>query len=412
MGSLSGELFDRDSEHEAYWEAVSEALQVANRSPIPDIARQMSLNHLQHMASLMSSEFEAWVRDLAESFSDAYVLAEEEEWDDLDGEDVSELIDKCMITINRHRLAVGSDAIMLNEFSVWVSLVLLGLQSDVDEWAPLNDYVRTTGAWERLEWVLPTYLLIGEHLTSPRPDQLEQWKVLNRMAWYDGVFLSLLYGLGYLSSQAGTVTFASDSDRPLSGTLFDLDPHQYQLTAAQLMQATAHAVPDVAKELHAYLINPFIDSKTGEAYGQYLRDTFECGYMMCVSETWDGLDESKARKLIDVGLRRVIAEKDTRDPELLIRDPEYRIRNVAYGITASMPYMEQISAYLDGLGAYQRINALGDLMINGMLNSGAFKRRHASKLQSPLIMSFMLGVSIGLLDQLGEVPSMIPERLV
>jgi hypothetical protein len=35
----------------------------------------------------------------------------------------------------------------------------------------------------------------------------------------------------------------------------------------------------------------------------------------------------------------------------------------------------------------------------------------SSRVQSPLYLSFMLGISLGLLDDLGEVPSTMPPRL-
>lgn len=79
LSALNGELFEEDTEHEAYWGAVSDVLQSADRSAIPDIARQMTMNHLQHMQSLTGGDFERWIRDLAESFADAYVLTDEEE---------------------------------------------------------------------------------------------------------------------------------------------------------------------------------------------------------------------------------------------------------------------------------------------------------------------------------------------
>lgn len=409
MGSLSRQLFEEDPEHEAYWGAVSDVLQSADRSAIPDIARQISMNHLQHMQSLTGGDFERWIQDLAESFADAYVLADEEEWD-VEAEAASELIDQCMVNINRARLAVGSDAITRADYSTWVSLVLLGLQTDMDEWRPLNDYVRSSGAWDRLEWVFPPYLMIGQQMSQPRSDELEQWQTANLMAWRDGVFLSLLYRLGLLSTEVGARGFG-DGDRPLSGTLFELDPRQYQMTAAQLMQATAHAVPDVAKELYWHLIGPLVDQKLARNYGQWLRDTFESGYVLCLSEAWEGLDEDTLDELIDEGLRTVIREKDSRDPDILLADPEYRIRNVSYGIAGGMPYFTRLTQYLEGQEAFQRIAGLGEMMLTGVAASGAIKRRHAAKLESPLRLSFLLGVSVALLDQLGEVPPEMPARL-
>jgi hypothetical protein len=314
-----------------------------------------------------------------------------------------------MFAVNKSRLAVGTGEVTKAEYSAWISIVLNGMHSELSEWEPLNDYLRVEGAWERLdEWLYPTYLT--RHKTEPRAGDVEQWRFANRIAWRNGIFLNLLYRLGYLSAEPGHRGFDS-GERPLSGTLFELDPQQYQVTAAQLMQATAHAVPNVAKELYWHLIGPLVDQKLARNYGQWLRDTFECGYVLCVSEAWEGLDEDTQDELIDEGLRTVIREKDSRDPDILLADPEYRIRNVSYGIAGGMPYFTRLTQYLDGQGAFQRIAGLGEMMITGVIAGGAIKHRDAAKLESPLRLSFLLGVSVALLDQLGEVPPEMPARL-
>jgi hypothetical protein len=323
----------------------------------------------------------------------------------------SGLIDECMVTINRHRLAVGSEAVTRADYSTWLSLVLLGLTSETDEWEPLNEYTRSGGAWDRLEWMFSTYVMIGEEISRPRPDELEQWQTANRMAWRDGIALWLLNRLGLMTTEAGSQKGFGEGDPPHSGTLYELDPQQYALTAAQLTQTTAHAVPEVAKELHGHLLGPIVDQKLARNYGKWIQDTFECGYVLCVSEEWEGVDATALRELIDEGLRRVATEKDSRDPKMLLADPEYRIRNVSYGIAANMPYFAQLSRYLDGQEAFQRIAGLGELMIGNVVGSGGIKRRHAAKLQSPLRLSFLLGLSVGLLDQLGELPQEMPARL-
>jgi hypothetical protein len=409
---LSAELFDRDPEHEAYWAAVDDVFQTSDRSAIPDIARHMSLNQAQHMLSLAGSDgFDAWIRDLAESFSDAYVLAEAEEWD-LDPELVDELIERCMRAVNTARLAVGSEGVSRQEYSTWISIVLNGLHSELSEWEPFNDYLQATGAWERLEWVFPTYQLIGEHVAKPPSEDLEHWRFAFRLAWRNGIFLNLLYRLGYLSAESGRQGFDA-GERPLSGTLFELDPKQYQITAGQLGGgSTAHAVPDTAREIYWQLIAPIVDDKLVRNHRQWLNDSFEWAFVLCESETWDDLDQEKVEQLINEGLQRVIREKDTRDPSVLISDPEYRIRNVSYGIASSLPYFSGLSGYLETLGAFQRICSLGHFMVSNLAAGGAMKRRDAEKLNSPLFVSFLLGVSLGLLDQLGELPPVVPQRLL
>jgi len=67
--------------------------------------------------------------------------------------------------------------------------------------------------------------------------------------------------------------------------------------------------------------------------------------------------------------------------------------------------------YLDEQQAFLRIGGLGQMLLTNIAQSSGIKRRHRSKLEAPLRMSFILGMSIGLLDQLGEIPSTPPQRL-
>ena len=51
------------------------------------------------------------------------------------------------------------------------------------------------------------------------------------------------------------------------------------------------------------------------------------------------------------------------------------------------------------------------MMVTNVGAASGIKHRHAEMLQAPLYMSFLIGVSIGLLDQLGEVPETPPPCL-
>lgn len=50
-------------------------------------------------------------------------------------------------------------------------------------------------------------------------------------------------------------------------------------------------------------------------------------------------------------------------------------------------------------------------MLASVLNSGSIKRRDAKKLDDPLHLAYMLGVAIGILDQLGHLPEVMPQKL-
>src|SRR4029079_12898434 len=125
---------------------------------------------------------------------------------------------------------------------------LLSFVHEAEEWTPFDDYVSSRGAFARVESLQETYALIGHHLSEVREEDTQTWETFNHFAWRDGVFLALLHSIGLLGSEPGARTFA-DEGRPLSPVHSERDPRQYQLTAGQLMQSTAHVVPDVAKEL-------------------------------------------------------------------------------------------------------------------------------------------------------------------
>ena len=59
-GSLGRRLFESDVAHEAYWGAVRAFMQSADDSTVPGIARQMAVNHLQHVQSLTGLDVTRW----------------------------------------------------------------------------------------------------------------------------------------------------------------------------------------------------------------------------------------------------------------------------------------------------------------------------------------------------------------
>jgi hypothetical protein len=414
MPRLTAQLFERDPEREGYLGEATRVLKEADGRAIPDVARQTSLNHLQHMLSFEgSASFDGWVGDIAETFASGYVLAESEEWS-LDGSVARDLIEASIRALNQARLPVGSVAITPHDASRWLSLVLWGLNSDIAEWTPVNDYVRAQGAWDRLEWVLPSLLMVGERVGKVRTEEVAAWRAANGTAWRDGIFLSLLGQLGLFTPEAGGRTFG-DEHRPLSGLLYEVDPEAYQRTAAQLMQATAPAVPVVPRQIyfsiHFSLSAPMLDEKLGRRYRKLLSDAFEIGYVLCLSEAWEELDPKRLGALIDEGLKQVITKGDSRDLELLLRDPEYRIRTVALGIAGGMFYFTALAEYLDDQGAFLRIGGLGEMVIGRVLDSSRVKKRHRDSVEHYILIAFRLGVAIGLLDQLGEIGEEAPAQL-
>ena len=112
---------------------------------------------------------------------------------------------------------------------------------------------------------------------------------------------------------------------------------------------------------------------------------------------------------MDEALRRVIAEEDARDSQLLIGDPEYRILSVSNGIAGHMPHFASLRGYLEAQAAFNRIAAMRGMMVAGIVNGVRLKAR--DDVEPSLYFSFWFGVAAALLDQLGEVPSAMPTRL-
>lgn len=402
--SFGGSAFANDEERENYWLEALEALALSgHEEKVPDFARQMALNCLRDV--LLHSQgigVEDMLKDVGESFADAWLLASEEDWG-IVPQHAQTLIDGCVRLINSSRLAVGSDTIDRSDYSVWISIVLLGMHSDMDEWRPLNDYIRADGAWQRLESIVPLYLADRERTSAPPPGTRENWRIANEFAWLNGVILFLLDWFGLLSAQAGEREFGS-GERPLSGVLFETEPDRYRLIAAQLTQSTAHAVPEAARRICSGSLIPLVNRKVLRVYGAWLRDTFECGYVLCVSETWDELDVARLRSMIDEGLRNANTRRTARGyAAKSINDPGFRTLSVACGIAVDAPPLAELASYVKTQGAFNRIETVGQFMHAVLLSSDGVKRRAARKLAGPLRFAFLLGVAVGVLDQLGEL---------
>lgn len=260
----------------------------------------------------------------------------------------------------------------------------------------------------RVQFLHDSFLAGGQHLAEIKDRDSEAWATLDHFAWRDGILLAALEKVGILATpEAGTKPLHAD-DRPLTAELEEADPQAYFSTAVELIQLTSHRVPDVTKELYWHLAPPLLDAKAVEPYSKYLQDTFEGGFIIAQAENWHELDREEAIKLIDEGIQTVIAERDTRDPEMLIRDPEYRIRNTTLGIVGDA-YFPGLTQYLEEQPSYQRAMGVGDLVVTGIL--GTLKRRQRKELESSLTLAWHFGVIVGLLDLLGEVPKMMPQPL-
>ena len=308
---------------------------------------------------------------------------------------------------------MGSEALDGDDFNSWMSVLLSGVVHEMAEWEPLASYLQSRGAWERLEWLRPTFETIGQHLSKVRDEDQDMWQAFAMFAWRDGMVLGVLEKAGIMTEPVpGTEPIHSEG-RPLTGELYESDPFQYQMTAAELVGATAHRVPEVAKRLYWHLAElSLLDSKLAKRYGKWLQDTYEAAYVLTQSEAWAEFDREEALSLIDRGLLKVAKERDTRDPEMLVRDPEYRIRNVALGLAAGMyDLFPGLLDYMESQPSASRINAMGASFIEGALGAGAIKGRHKKGMHAALIIAWGFGSAVGVLDLLGEIPSEMPTQL-
>lgn len=406
---LNAELYARDPDHNEYSDIANEVAMQRGET-VPSLAREIAQNHLRDVAAQTgtSRQFAQWADYVDGRVVTAFVIARAEDWSDLDRDKIEELIQVSYVETNAMREAVGSDPVDRSDFSTWISVLLLGFIHEAEEWQPLIDYIESRGAFARIQTLYETYSMIGHHLAGVKDRDSDAWHTLNHWAWRDGVFLAVLEKSRILATQEAGTKPLHAADRPLTSELEEADPQAYLTTAAELVVLTSHRVPDVAKELYWHLASPLLDAKTAERYPKHLQDAFEGGFVIAQSESWRELDRDQTMALIESGIRRVIAERDTRDPELLIRDPEYRIRNTALGVVGGS-YFSDLTQYLEDQPSRKRAMGVGDFIIGAIL--GTMKRRQRKELESPLAFAWDFGVVVGLLDLLGEVPTTIPQRL-
>lgn len=406
---LNAELYARDADHSEYGEVANDVV-MERYGAVPSLARDISLNHLRDVAAQtgMARQLARWQRDIEEAFQVAFLVAKAEDWSDLDRETFEKLMEASYAQTNSMREAVGSDRVDRSDFSAWVSILLLSFVHEAEEWQPLTDYIESRGAFARVNSLQETYSMIGHHLAGLKDRDSKAWLTLDHFARRDGILLAVLEEAGILATPEAAAQPLHADDRPLTSELEETDPQAYLAGAVELIQLTSHRVPDVAKELYWHIASLLLDGKTGERYPKHLQDTFEGGFVIAQSETWRELDRDKTLALIDSGIRTVIAELDTRDPDVLIRDPEYRIRNTALGIVLDSRFPDLLE-YLAEQPSYQRTMGVGDLVVGNVLTT--LKRRQRKELETHLALAWHFGVVVGLLDLVGEVPTAMPQRL-
>lgn len=132
---LNEHLFSLDDRHEAYASTANDLLMAGAHAP--SLALGIARNHLADVAekSGLGRQFARWEEDFEEAFRTAFALAEAEDWPDLDADEVRDLVKECYEATNEARKSVGSESVEESDFDTWISILLVGLVHEAEEWA-------------------------------------------------------------------------------------------------------------------------------------------------------------------------------------------------------------------------------------------------------------------------------------
>jgi hypothetical protein len=195
----------------------------------------------------------------------------------------------------------------------------------------------------------------------------------------------------------------------LSKELFDTSRDAYVGAAESLLYPETEAdqppPPRAAADEFALLLERIGDERTVETYASSLVSDGTIAYRLILSETWEDLDISHARSLVDSGLlsvRQEHLETGVSDP-LEVSDPWCRIHYTTLGLAISHPAFADLCDYLFSRAAFQRLGILEDIFLRSGFTVARVKRRHAEKFGQTQYLAWKIGQGLGLLTAIGEI---------
>ncbi len=165
-------------------------------------------------------------------------------------------------------------------------------------------------------------------------------------------------------------------------------------------------IPQASKDEGFRLLDGLADQKMRSKYGESLAEAFGMAYRFATSETWEDLDSTHARKLIDESLSCVLKQHiETGEKEpLVVSDSGDRIHYTTLGLVGSHPASQELCDYINSRSAYHRLGTLTDTRFQIARVLGGVKHRHTEEFMKAWEIAWVIGEVLGVLDVLGEIP--------
>jgi hypothetical protein len=197
----------------------------------------------------------------------------------------------------------------------------------------------------------------------------------------------------------------------LNGALFEADQDSYFQAIVALGEdpTTRPKAPQAVRDVGITVMTSTFQrvgwGKLLSKYGQVLVESMVEGYTVTISEDWSDLDRTEARRLSDVALR---AAQETRTKtgaeQISLDNVNNRLTVMTQGLMAEAPESIEIRTYLFALPAYQRVQHFAPLLLKAGEAMAKVKGRHAAAFEQANDYAWKIGVGLGLLDMIGEVP--------
>lgn len=141
-------------------------------------------------------------------------------------------------------------------------------------------------------------------------------------------------------------------------------------------------------------------------YGADLIETMALGFVLTASEDWSGVDRRHARELVDDALR---AAQETRArtgaEQISLDDVDNRLTVMTMGLATGAPEAAAARGFLFSQPPYERVQHFAPLLIKMGEALAQVKGRHAAAFEQAQEYAWRIGVGLGLLSVVGEVPA-------
>lgn len=197
----------------------------------------------------------------------------------------------------------------------------------------------------------------------------------------------------------------------LNAELFE-DENVYFDAIVRLFDPSARpAIPEAVIDVASSVTNEYIGftatwGKLFKKYGQDLIETSALGFLVAVSEDWNALDRQRARELMDESLLAAQASRIRNGAEPITLDNvNNRLTIGTKALASRAPEGETLREYLFALPPHQRVTHVAPLLIAMGTGAARVKGRHVAAFEECQEYMWKIGVGLGLLDVMGEVPT-------